>query len=147
MKICSLWISYMCKTKDFSHGKKRSLVCNFWFAGFQNAPFGINGNTWFQQTVVNNSWAIGNSPFPLLKYKMCIQGPTNFLGGKGGGGGAANAHMPSHTHCTSKIGFAKLAHLKVLWNANACWLVLIYNTLIITNVAKRLFKYVPYILF
>ena len=25
-------------------------------------------------------------------------------------------------------------------------LVLIYNTLIITNVAKRLFKYVPYIL-
>ena len=28
----------------------------------------------------------------------------------------------------------------------ACWLVLIYNTLIITNVAKRLFKYVPYIL-
>ena len=26
---------------------------------------------------------------------------------------------------------------------NACWLVLIYNTLIITNVAKRLFKYVP----
>ena len=36
--------------------------------------------------------------------------------------------------------------LKVLWNANACWLVLIYNTLIITNVAKRLFKYVPYIL-
>ena len=37
-------------------------------------------------------------------------------------------------------------YLKVLWNANACWLVLIYNTLIITNVAKRLFKYVPYIL-
>ena len=30
-------------------------------------------------------------------------------------------------------------------NANACWLVLIYNTLIITNVAKT-FKYVPYIL-
>ena len=28
--------------------------------------------------------------------------------------------------------------LKVLWNANACWLVLIYHTLIITNVAKRL---------
>ena len=38
--------------------------------------------------------------------------------------------------------------LKVLWNANACWLVLIYNTctMIITNVAKRLFIYVPYIL-
>ena len=35
---------------------------------------------------------------------------------------------------------------KDLCNANACWLVLIYNTLIITNVAKRLFKYVPYIL-
>ena len=31
-------------------------------------------------------------------------------------------------------------------SANACWLVLIYNTLIISNVAKRLFKYVPYIL-
>ena len=37
--------------------------------------------------------------------------------------------------------------LKDLWNANACWLVLIYNTLIITDVAKRLFKYVPYIFF
>ena len=37
-------------------------------------------------------------------------------------------------------------NLKVLWNANACWFVLIYNTLTITNVAKRLFKYVPYIL-
>ena len=37
-------------------------------------------------------------------------------------------------------------YLKDLCNANACWLVLIYNTLIITNVAKRLFKYVPYIL-
>ena len=36
--------------------------------------------------------------------------------------------------------------LKDLCNANACWLVLIYNTLIITNVTKRLFKYVPYIL-
>ena len=36
--------------------------------------------------------------------------------------------------------------LKVPWNANACWFVLIYNTLTITNVAKRLFKYVPYIL-
>ena len=37
--------------------------------------------------------------------------------------------------------------LKDLCNyANACWLVLIYNTLIITNVAKKLFKYVPYIL-
>ena len=40
-----------------------------------------------------------------------------------------------------------LCLLKVLWNANACWLVLIYNTLIITNVAKRLFKYVPYIFY
>ena len=37
--------------------------------------------------------------------------------------------------------------LKVPWNANACWFVLIYNTLTITNVAKRLFNYVPYILF
>ena len=36
--------------------------------------------------------------------------------------------------------------IKVLWNANACWLVLIFNTLIITNMAKRLFKYMPYIL-
>ena len=36
--------------------------------------------------------------------------------------------------------------LKVPWNANACWFVLIYNTLTITNVAKRLFKYMPYIL-
>ena len=35
--------------------------------------------------------------------------------------------------------------LKVPWNANACWFVLIYNTLTITNVANRLFKYVPYI--
>ena len=34
--------------------------------------------------------------------------------------------------------------LKDLCNAIACWLVLIYNTLIITNVAKILFKYVPY---
>ena len=39
-----------------------------------------------------------------------------------------------------------ITQLKDLCNANACWLVLIYNTLIITNVAKRLFKYVPYIL-
>ena len=38
-----------------------------------------------------------------------------------------------------------LIRLKDLCNANACWLVLIYNTLVITNVAKRLFKYVPYI--
>ena len=38
-------------------------------------------------------------------------------------------------------------YLKDLCNANACWLVLILNnTLIITNVAKRLFKYLPYIL-
>ena len=35
--------------------------------------------------------------------------------------------------------------LKDLCNANACWLVLIYYTLIITNVAKRLFEYVPYL--
>ena len=35
---------------------------------------------------------------------------------------------------------------KVPWNASACWFVLIYNTLTITNVAKRLVKYVPYIL-
>ena len=33
-----------------------------------------------------------------------------------------------------------LKYLKYLCNANACWLVLIYNALI--NVAKRLFKYV-----
>ena len=31
-------------------------------------------------------------------------------------------------------------------NANACWLVLIYDTLIITYVAKRISKYVSYIL-
>ena len=37
-----------------------------------------------------------------------------------------------------------LTTLKDLSTANACWLVLIYNTLIITNVAKRLLKYVPY---
>ena len=37
-------------------------------------------------------------------------------------------------------------YLKVPWSANACWFVLIYNTLTITNVAKRLFNYVPYIL-
>ena len=40
----------------------------------------------------------------------------------------------------------KKYNLKDLCNANACWLVLIYYTLIITNVAKRLFEYVPYIL-
>ena len=40
----------------------------------------------------------------------------------------------------------KSTNLKDLCNANACWLVLINNTLIITKVAKRLFKYVPYIL-
>ena len=36
--------------------------------------------------------------------------------------------------------------LKDLLNANACWLVLIYDTLIITYVAKRISKYVSYIL-
>ena len=36
--------------------------------------------------------------------------------------------------------------LKDLFNANACWLVLIYDTLIISYVAKRIFKYVSYIL-
>ena len=36
--------------------------------------------------------------------------------------------------------------LKDLLNANACWLVLIYNTLIITYVANIISKYVPYIL-
>ena len=36
--------------------------------------------------------------------------------------------------------------LKDLCYANACWLVLIYNTLIITYVAKRIFKCVQYIL-
>ena len=34
--------------------------------------------------------------------------------------------------------------LKDLFNANACWLVLIYDTLIITYVAKRISKYVSY---
>ena len=36
--------------------------------------------------------------------------------------------------------------LKDLFNANACWLVLIYDTLIIPYVAKRISKYVSYIL-
>ena len=36
--------------------------------------------------------------------------------------------------------------LKDLFNANACWLVLIYDTLIITYVGKIIFKYVSYIL-
>ena len=36
--------------------------------------------------------------------------------------------------------------LKDLFNANACWLVLIYDTLIITYVAKSISKYVSYIL-
>ena len=36
--------------------------------------------------------------------------------------------------------------LKDLFNANACWLVLIYDTLIIPYVAKRIYKYVSYIL-
>ena len=36
--------------------------------------------------------------------------------------------------------------LKDLFNANACWLVLIYDTLIITYVAKRISKYASYIL-
>ena len=36
--------------------------------------------------------------------------------------------------------------LKDLFNANACWLVLIYDTLVITYVAKRISKYVSYIL-
>ena len=44
------------------------------------------------------------------------------------------------------LGREQQCGLKVPWNANACWFVLIYNTLTITNVAKRLFKYVPYIL-
>ena len=37
-------------------------------------------------------------------------------------------------------------NLKDLFNANACWLVVIYDTLIITYVAKRISKYVSYIL-
>ena len=42
----------------------------------------------------------------------------------------------------------KTKQLKDLFNANACWLVLIYDTLIITYmyVAKRISKYVSYIL-
>ena len=52
----------------------------------------------------------------------------------GGGGG---------TMCPPPLGFIGLRQPS---NANACWLVLIYNTLIITNVDTRLFEYVPYIL-
>ena len=37
--------------------------------------------------------------------------------------------------------------LKDLFNANACWLVLIYDTLIIPYVAKRISKYVSYIFY
>ena len=40
----------------------------------------------------------------------------------------------------------KSSYLKDLFNANACWLVLIYDTLIIPYVANRISKYVSYIL-
>ena len=79
-----------------------------------------------------------------------------------GGGGVQNHQISYENDGVNKTCFKLLliatkllaevggggddAELKDLCNANACWLVLIYNTLIITNVAKRLFKYVPYIL-
>ena len=46
-----------------------------------------------------------------------------------------------------RLAYLALFHsLKDLFNANACRLVLIYDTLIITYVAKRISKYVSYIL-
>ena len=65
-----------------------------------------------------------------------------YIGGSRGGG--QKGLMPPGKYVMAF--FLVSSNLKDLCNANACWLVLIYNTLIITNVAKRLFKYVPYIL-
>ena len=61
------------------------------------------------------------------------------------GANAVHSNNDSRSHLQSTQDVT-LASLKDLLNANACWLVLIYNTLIITYVAKRISKYVSYIL-